>query len=173
MLRKLNPLFWKQKTLSIASWHQRVFIFLLLEGGKAGQREVERGGQGSGRMKSTLCGSALPGAIKAREKPKTDLCRGVFSAEVIAARPFFSFVLSPLLGGPGFPQENLPCPRCSHRAVLCCVCLFWGQSHWGHGSTRAGSSGQDHRDSPTPHPCAQGSCKAPFLQKAFEKTDIW
>lgn len=46
MLRKLCPLFCEQKILSIASWHQRIFTFLLLEEGKAGPREVERGGQG-------------------------------------------------------------------------------------------------------------------------------
>lgn len=75
MLRKLYPLFWERKILSIASWHQRILIFLLLEGGKAGPREVERGGQGSGRMKSTLCGSTPPGAIRDREKPRKDLHR--------------------------------------------------------------------------------------------------
>lgn len=48
MLRKLCPLFWEQQIFSIASRHQRIFTFLLLEEGKAGGREVERGGQGPG-----------------------------------------------------------------------------------------------------------------------------
>lgn len=48
MLRKLYSLFWEQKIFSVASWHQRIFTFLLLEEVKAGPREVERGAQGPG-----------------------------------------------------------------------------------------------------------------------------
>lgn len=113
MLRKLCPLFWEQKILSVASWHQRIFTFLLLEEGKAGGGEGRAGAGQHWRMKSSRCRSALPGATRAREKPRKNLYHGVFGAEVIAALPLSSLLPSPLLGAPssGFPQENLPCPR--------------------------------------------------------------
>lgn len=123
-------------------------------------------------MKSSLCGSALPGAIRTREKPRKNLYRGVFSAEVIAALPLSSLLLSPLLGGtrlgvsPGKPGT-------SQVLAPCCGCLFWGQAQWGHGSVSAVVGQGRTTEAPTLHRCAWGSCKVLFLHKPFKKIDIW
>lgn len=156
---------------SIASWHQRIFTFLLLEEGKAGPREVERGGQGPGSMKSALCGSALPGVIRAREKPKKNFYHGAFSAEVIAALPLSSLLLPPLLGGPGsgFPRKRKP--AVSRVLPPCCaVGACFGDSHsWDTAPpaqclVKAGPPKLPHAA-----PLCTGLTKSPFSTKGFRE----
>lgn len=67
------------------------------------------------RMKSALCGSTLPWAIRAAEKPRKALYHGVFIAEVISALPLFQPPPPSLSGDQvrGFRGQSLRCRRSS------------------------------------------------------------
>lgn len=173
MLRKRYPLFWEQKILSIASWHQRNFIFLLPEGGKAGPREVERGGQDQG-MKSSKHPVRLrsPGDNQGSGKSP----ERTFIMEFLALGSLLPFP-SPALPSPpslgnqvrGFPRKICLAPG-APAVLSCAVSACFGDSHSG---DTAPSAKQLVKAGPPrlPHaaPLCTGLMKSPFSTKGFRE----